>query len=80
MKNLFWQIQRYVGLILAPIFALILTTGLILAVGDFIAPNYSQQAWGNQAPQVLRTVETLNQQGVQAASIYMDANDPNLLW
>lgn len=80
MKNLFWQIHRYVGLILAPIFALILITGLILAVGDFIAPNYSQQAWGNQAPQVLRTVETLNQQGVQAASIYTDADNPNLLW
>ena len=80
MKNLFWQVHRYVGLILAPIFALILITGLILAVGDFIAPNYSQQAWGNQAPQVLRTVETLNQQGVQAASIYTDADNPNLLW
>lgn len=80
MKNLFWQIHRYVGLILAPIFALILITGLILAVGDMSRPDYSQQAWGNQAPQVLRTVETLNQQGVQVASIYTDADNPNLLW
>ncbi|MBQ9681831.1 MAG: PepSY domain-containing protein [Neisseriaceae bacterium] len=80
MKNLFWQIHRYVGLILAPIFALILITGLILAIGDMKSPDYSQNAWGSHAEQIMQTVETLQQNGVAVSSVYQDAHNPQLVW
>ena len=80
MRQLFWTLHRYVGLILAPIFAIILITGLILAMGDFIAPDYSDKAFGDRAEQVLNTVHQLEEQGVQAVSIYTDKNNSELLW
>ena len=80
MKNLFWQIHRYVGLILAPIFALILITGLILAIGDMKSPDYSQNAWGSHAEQIVQTVEALQQNGVAVSSVYQDAHNPQLVW
>ena len=80
MKNLFWQLHRYVGLILAPVFAIILVTGMILAIGDMKTPDYSQNAWGNNAPQIMQTVEALQQNGVEVSSVYQDASNPELLW
>ena len=80
MKNLFWQLHRYVGLILAPIFAIILITGFILAIGDMKTPHYSQNAWGSQASKIMQTVETLQQNGVEVSSVYQDAQNPQLVW
>ncbi|MBP5788928.1 MAG: PepSY domain-containing protein, partial [Neisseriaceae bacterium] len=80
MKKFFWTLHRYVGLILAPVFAIILVTGLILAIGDMKSPDYSQNAWGNNAGQIMQTVETLQQNGVEASSVYQDAQNPQLVW
>lgn len=80
MKKFFWTLHRYVGLILAPVFAIILVTGLILAIGDMKSPDYSQNAWDSYAEQIVQTVETLQQNGVAVSSVYQDAQNPQLVW
>ncbi|MBR7059573.1 MAG: PepSY domain-containing protein [Neisseriaceae bacterium] len=80
MKKFFWEIHRYVGLILAPIFAIILITGFILAIGDMKSPDYAKTAWGENASQIANIVENLQEQGVEVSSVYQDANNSQLVW
>ena len=80
MKTLFWKIHRYLGLILAPIFLVILLTGIIIAIGDIKKPKFSQNSWDNQEVKIFNLIENLDKQKIPISSIYLDKTNPQILW
>ena len=79
MKKFFWNIHRWAGLFLAPFFAVVLITGLILAFKPILAPTYSNTPLGDRAEQFFATVQTLEEQGVEISAIAVDQNKP-IVW
>lgn len=74
MKSLCWKLHRWIGLCLAPFFALILISGLFLTLKPMLAPTYSNEPLGNQATQVFQAVQAAEQQGAVINSFALDKN------
>ncbi|MDO5686899.1 MAG: PepSY domain-containing protein [Neisseria sp.] len=73
MKNFIWKIHRWIGLFLAPFFAVILISGMVLAFKPILAPQLSDAPLGNNAAALAQAVETVNTQSdIQSLSLDKD--------
>lgn len=74
MKNFLRTAHRWVGLILAPFFAILLITSIILAFHPILAPKISSVPIGERAPQLVAAVEKLTAAGISLPSLDLDAD------
>lgn len=74
MRSFFWKLHRYVGLFLAPVFAIILISGLFLTMKPMLAPTYSNMPLGDRAEQAFQAVQAAEQQGASISSFALDVD------
>ena len=74
MKNFLRSAHRWVGIVLAPFFAVLLITGAILAFQPILAPELSSAPVGARAPQLQAAVERLAADGVNIPTLELDAD------
>lgn len=74
MKNFLRSAHRWVGIVLAPFFAILLITGAILAFQPILAPELGSAPIGARAPQLQAAVERLAAEGVNIPTLELDAD------
>ena len=74
MKNFLRSAHRWVGICLAPFFAILLVTGAILAFQPILAPELGSAPIGARAAQLQAAVQRLDADGVNIPTLELDAD------
>lgn len=75
MKKLMWTAHRWVGLLLAPIFATILLSGAVLAFKPILMPETANTPVGQQAAALVQAVTQAQANGAEIRSLALDKNE-----
>ncbi|MBR4737110.1 MAG: PepSY domain-containing protein, partial [Rhodocyclaceae bacterium] len=74
MKNFLRSAHRWVGICLAPFFAILLVTGAVLAFQPILAPELGSAPIGARAAQLQAAVQRLDADGVNLPTLELDAD------